>query len=147
MSLLRLELEDDLDELVRQWMECGDEAKKLEIAESHYLHRSKLGSSDRKLEQKYMSLCTMLWKAEQGRHRGRSYSDIYWKVKGQEDGKKIGKFLKVLAIIICIGVVISVVVSIANAPRTPEHILRQRHPYDPVDDPRSDSGGYRTRGL
>ena len=147
MSLLRLELGDDLDDLVGQWMECGDEAKKREIAESHYWHRSSLHTSE--LVWKYITL------SETFHDRGDlSYNHIYWEIRNREADKSLLKLVNRLTIILGIVFVIFIIgacISIAphaprtrNAPRTPRHVEEQ---FDPYDDPRYDSGGYRTRGL
>jgi hypothetical protein len=148
MSLRHLELTDDLDELVRQWIECGDESKRGEIAESHYWHRESLKSSD-KLGKYYLDFSRKLSDA---RHIGRNYNDIYWEIKNRHDGKRIGKLFKGVAIIVGVGIVLSMLFSLINTPRPPEQVqrerlLRQRYPYDPADDPRSESNGYQARGL
>ena len=148
MSLMKITLNDDLDSLVQEWIQCRDENHRWKIIESHYRHRQQLGSSgdDLKQSHKYIDFKRRLNQAKEPAGR-KSYHDMYWAVKSHEDGKAVTRLLKMGAVVFGVLVAMYIIGAIAFGPRTPGPILRQMHPYDPVDDPRSETGGYRTRGL
>lgn len=141
---------DDLEEWIGHWRGL-DEYGRYETVALHRRRVKELSKDPSRLKE-YMKQHTSLMFALSTRDKYHfahrlSFHEINREMEMREFNEGFGVFLKRAAIVAAIGLGIYVVASVATSKRTPEHILRQMHPYDPADDPRSDSNGYHTRGL